>query len=251
MTIASLGGLPQFLRLLTTYPEPDAVMAALVAGPLARYGARAARFSLIDGEDLVHVGGNGYSPDEIDRYRILTPNFPSVVWTTVREARITVTASDALQDSPLDKIDRDFRMTMFQRLAISTIVRVPLEQDGRVIGALSVGLTDPWPGGAEDDALMVGLAGGLALWVATSAGRADHALAESRLRAGSSTFVFSDRQRDILRLVEARVPTAAIAHALQVSESTVKAELQVTMRALAANDRVEAATRARQLGFLD
>lgn len=251
MTLTTLGGLPQFLRLLATDPTPEAVMAALVAGPMSAWGGTAARFWLLDVGDLVHVGSSGYLSDEIDRYRILTPDLPFRVWKAVRERAIVATDADEARDTALEVVDRDYRTAMLERAAVECVVRSPLLQDGDAIGAVAVALRNPWPTDPDAAATLRGVAAALALWASGPNSRAQRVIADSRARARSIALVFSDRERDILRLVEARATTPAIAHALRVSESTVKAELQAAMRALSTNDRREAAARARALGLLD
>ena len=250
MTIATLGGLPGFLRVLTTYPSPDAAMAALVDGPMSRYHAGAARFWMFDGADLLHAGGHGWAPEETARYAILDPAVPFVLWEAVRARRIVTTDSHAPRQTDLDVVDEAFRRSLVESRSLAAIVRAPLVLDDAVVGAIGIALTRPWPDNAEARALVTAVTSALALWATTPSAGVAAAVAATRARARSVELVLSDRERDILRLAEARVPTSAIARTLQVSESTVKSELQDAMRALGTSDRVEAAARARALGLL-
>jgi DNA-binding NarL/FixJ family response regulator len=60
----------------------------------------------------------------------------------------------------------------------------------------------------------------------------------------------TERQKQILRLVEVGKSNTGIALALGYSVSTIKQELQRVMRAMGVSDRTEAAARARSLGLL-
>ena len=249
--ITSLGGLPRFLRVLATSPAPDDVMRTLIAGPLAPYGAVAARFWLLDGEDLVHGGGFGYTDEETERYSVLTPQVPFTMWTAVRTGELVVTSPDTPRGAALDLVDQDFREAMVRRNSTVSVVRAPLQVAGSAVGAMGVAFTQAWPGDESATALMRALASAVALWATTPESGAGRAVAATRAGARALDLSFTDRELDILRLVEARMPTGIIARTIHVSESTVKRELRDVMRALGTNDRLEAAARARALGLLD
>jgi DNA-binding NarL/FixJ family response regulator len=61
----------------------------------------------------------------------------------------------------------------------------------------------------------------------------------------------SDRQRCVLRLLAAGMSNKEICRELQLSEGTIKVHVAAVFRALNANNRTEAANKARRLGLID
>jgi DNA-binding NarL/FixJ family response regulator len=62
--------------------------------------------------------------------------------------------------------------------------------------------------------------------------------------------MFTQRQQDIVELVNRGVGNHQIANELHVSVSTVKQELQRIMRSTSTSDRLTAAQRAVEMGLL-
>jgi LuxR family maltose regulon positive regulatory protein len=60
----------------------------------------------------------------------------------------------------------------------------------------------------------------------------------------------SEREMDVLRYVEAMLPTEEIAGAMYLSVNTVKTHVRSILRKLAASRRNEAVRRARELGLI-
>ncbi len=76
----------------------------------------------------------------------------------------------------------------------------------------------------------------------------DPALATAALSAGNNPL--SERERAVLGAAASGVSIAAIAASLYLSEGTVRNYLSVAMQKLGAHNRVEAARRAQEMGWL-
>ena len=245
---ATLASLPQFVRFLNVFPSPTAVVEAALGGPLAALGARAGMLWQVRGEHLVALGASGHTTEEVHRYSALPLALDTGVCAAVRSKQVQVDDlaapwPDHVADLADDKID-----AMVTRLDASLAVTLPVIYGGVAIGALGF-LTARRPHDSGHDQLVLdGVTSVIALWMSHPKARIDGVAA---VGDRSWSMAMSPRQRRILELVAAGQSTAAMAAALDVSEATVKADLQRSMKALRTSNRQEAARRARALRLID
>ena len=99
-----------------------------------------------------------------------------------------------------------------------------------------------------DFATLYGISSALGLWMThpdSPSPRSDRLQ-----RTGHGLLHLTDRQQQILRLVELGKSNTSIAMTLGFSSSTIKQELQRVTRSTGATDRLDAVARARSLGLL-
>lgn len=250
MTITSLHGIPQFLRFSTTYPTPDALVANLRTTAFGAYGARTCSVWTVIDDDLVVVAQDGHTAEEADRYSVLPGALDLLIWRAVRSGTPLITDEGDAVLSTFATIDEQYWQRTLQRVETASVVRAPLLHRGQPVGALGLLLDQPWPGDATAIAVLDIVRNTLALWLTSPESGARAAAEANRSRSTSLSLAFSDRQKQILRLVEQDASTPKIALTLMLSESTVKQDLQQAMRALNTRSRSIAAARARELGLL-
>ena len=137
---------------------------------------------------------------------------------------------------------------MLARLGASLVVSQPVVHGGEVIGAVGfLAARSPSPSG-HDRWILDGVAAALALWMSHPASPIE---GPDPVGGRTWSLAMTARQRRVLELVAAGQSTAQMAAALEVSEATVKADLQRSMKALRTSDRHEAARRAQALRLID
>lgn len=242
-------GLPQFLRFLANLPAPDNVARALLLGPMSTLDTGAVSITQVRGEALELNGTYGYTPGEVDGYWRVPLSVPTPFSRCVREAEVVIdeieevtTRFEALQ------VDEGMWQGFMDRFGVGQVISAPIVFQGTVIGAFG-GITRSkrrWT--SLDFALLDGISSALGLWMThpdTPTTRTDRLL-----RRDEGILHVTQRQQQILRLVEIGKSNTAIALALGYSVSTIKQELQRVMRNMGVSDRVDAAARARSLGLL-
>ena len=250
MTAPTLRGLPQFLRYLTTFPDPQAMVTSLRTGVLSSFGARTASIWALVDDDLIVVAQDGHTREEADRYSVLPGSLDLLMWRAVRSGQLLVTDDSDTVMSNFTNVDGEFWPRTLTRVEAVSIIRAPIMHAGRPVGALGLLLDRHWPGDADSTALLATVCSVLGLWVTSPESGASEAVAANQKRSTAFRLSFTERQKAILRLVEQDMTTAQIALALRQSESTVKQDLQHVMRALNTRSRAIAAARARELGLL-
>lgn len=239
-------GLPQFLRFLSTLPAPDNVARALLLGPLSVFDTGAVSITQVRGEALELNGTSGYTSGEVDGYWRVPLSVPTPFSRCVREAEVIVeevtTNFEALQ------VDEGLWQGFMDRLGMGQVISAPIVFQGTVIGAFGGITRSKRQWNSLDFALLDGISSALGLWMThpdTPTLRTD------RLHRRDAGFQhLTQRQLQILRLVEVGKSNTAIALALGYSVSTIKQELQRVMRNMGVSDRSGAAERARSLGLL-
>jgi len=242
-------GLPQFLRFLANLPAPDNVARALLLGPMSVFDTGAVSITQVQGEALELNGTHGYTQDEVNGYWRVPLSVPTPFSRCVREAEVVI---DEIEDVTTRfealKVDEGLWQGFMNRLGIGQVISAPIIFQGTVIGAFG-GITrskHQWD--SLDFALLDGISSALGLWMThpeTPTTRTD------RLhRRDASILHVTERQKQILRLVETGKSNTSIAMALGYSVSTIKQELQRAMRNTGASDRTDAAARVRSLGLL-
>ena len=244
----SLRGLPQFLTFLTTYPEPQQVVSSLRTGVLSSVGARTTTlWSLTDG-DLVMVAQDGHTREEADRYSVLPGNLDLLMWRAIRSGSPLITGENDAVMSNFSSVDEESWSRTLTRVEAVSVVRAPLMHCGQPVGALGLLSDQVWNSDAA--ALLEVVTSMLGLWLTSPDSGAREAAKANRTRATSFRLAFTDRQKEVLRMVEQDASTPQIAITLNQSESTIKQDLQQVMRALNTRNRAIAAARARELGLI-
>jgi DNA-binding CsgD family transcriptional regulator len=240
--------LPQFLRFLSSLPAPDAVARAMHLGPLAPLDFGAVSITRLADETLLLNGTHGYTSEEVDRYfqvplSLVTPFTRCILQSEVLVDEI----EDVLESFVALQMDAELWQGFMTRIGIGQVVSAPIVFQGTVIGAFG-GITRSkrsWT--SLDFALLDGLSSVLGLWMTHPDAPVP---APDRLRSNhQGTIHLTDRQLQILQLVEAGRSNTAIGQTLGYSVSTIKQELQKAMRSMRVSDRLDAAKRARELNL--
>lgn len=241
--------LPHFLRFLSALPAPDQVARALLLGPMTTFDTGAVSLTRIQDEALELHGTDGYTPGEVDGYWRVPLSVPTPFSRCVQEATVLIDEIESVTTTfEVLQADEALWQGFMDRFGIGQVISAPIIMQGTVIGAFG-GITRTkrqWT--SRDFALLDGISSALGLWMThpdTPSLRSDRLA-----RRDPGLLHVTDRQRQILRLVEVGKSNTAIALALGYSVSTIKQELQRVMRTTGVTDRMEAAARARELGLL-
>jgi len=195
-------------------------------------------------------GTHGYTDGEVDGYWRVPLSVPTPFSRCVLEAEVlideieTITSQfEALQG------DESLWQGFMDRFGIGQVISAPIVLQGTAIGAFGGITTRKREWSSWDFALLDGISAALGLWMTHPESLS---LRTDRFNTDDSGMLYiTQRQQQILQLVEQRKSNASIAMALGYSVSTVKQELQRVMRGMHVSDRSEAAQRARSLGLLD
>lgn len=242
---------PQFTMFLSAFPHPATVPRALALGPWSNFDAHGCFLAFPHDTDYLRtMGGYGFSDDEMDRYSIVPLTIESPVTECFRESEVVVMPFAELWDRyEVVRIDKDLWDRMADRFGEGDVVHAPIQAQGATLGVVGFYTASRRAWDAKDVEFIQGVCATLGIW-------ATHPLSgvqtpEIWRPVSASVIALSDRQQEILRLVELGKSNASIAMSLGYSSSTVKAEIQKALRALKVNDRIAAAKRARDLGLLE
>lgn len=242
-------GLPQFLCFLSALPGPDAVARALQLGPLAPLDFGSVGIVRVSGDTVEVLGTHGYTQEEINRYFRMPIGVSTPFTQAINHGEVLVDDIDELLDEfDALRMDADLWDKIMQRFGSGHVVSAPILVQGTVVGAFG-GITRSkrvW--GSLDFALFDGLSAALGLWMTNPLTALP--VPDRLVTHPNDTIHLTERQKRILTLVEAGRSNTSIAQLLGYSVSTIKQELQRAMRATRANDRQEAARRARELLLL-
>lgn len=246
---AQLRALPQFMRFLAAFPHPATVPRSVALGPLAPYGAGTCFFAFKDGDSLRTMGGFGFSDDEMDRYSQVPLSLVSPITRAFHESEVVIEPLDeVISRYDFVSLDPEMWLAMRERVGDGDMVHAPIIAQGTTLGVYGFITSTRNTWGPLDISYLDGLSALLGIW-------ATHILSGVRTPevwrpVTSSNLALSERQVEILQLVEAGKSNAAIAFALGYSASTVKAEIQRVLRVLKVSDRGQAVERARELGLM-
>lgn len=244
-----LGGLPQFIRYASAYPDPKSLLMALRSGPLARRGMLAGTiWILVDGTHLMSIAWIGWGRDVVERYSIIPLELDLPAVHAVLEDRATIDAAGDFGELYMSSIDGEFLGTRFTDLGVASVINTPLRHAGMVVGDLGFVTSHPWSDDDEGSSLLDTLSHLLGLWATHPRSSALDTLTPMSQREWS--LAFTARQKQVLRLVGEGLSNTDIARRLMVSNSSVKQDLQHAMRALRTHNRQGAHDRARELGLL-
>ena len=240
-----LGSLASFLRTLAAAPHPDEVAAAFVRCFADSLGTRTVAIVAARPPLLVVYALAGYEPQEVDGFSSmhLADDYPST--RAVREGEVIVEPIGDLLTSYTGAGRPSSRSRhLVQRIPEGWSVSAPLISAGGVTGALTMVCAGARPWTTWDSAAVSAAGAALGMWLS----HPDSGLPSTDPRDRP---VLTPRQRRILSLAALGRTTSAIGMSLGYSESTVKQELQRTMRVLGVDSRGAAVERARTLDLLD
>jgi DNA-binding CsgD family transcriptional regulator len=243
-------GLPQFLRFLGTLPAPDPVARALHLGPMSALDTGAVSLTRVVDDALELHGTHGYTDGEVDGYWRVPLSVPTPFSRCVHEAEVLIDDIETITTRfEVLQMDEDLWQGFIDRFGVGQVISAPIVLQGTVIGAFGGITRSKRTWSSLDFALLDGISAALGLWMTHPEAPSPRS---DRLDRGESGLLYvTERQQQILRLVEAGKSNTSIAMALGYSVSTIKQELQRIMRGMNVSDRLEAAQRARSLGLLD
>lgn len=245
----SLGGLPQFIEYASTHPAPSALLRALLAGPLGRRGMVAGfLWILVDGTHLVSIATIGWKRDLVDRYSILPLELDVAAVNSTKEDRSIVDDAEDFGEIYLSALDERFLTERFQERGAVSTVATPLRHAGIVVGNLGFVTDRRWDDDDEGRELLTALGHVIGMWATHPRSNAMDSPGGISQREWS--LAFTPRQKEILTLAGAGLSNTDIARRLIVSSSSVKQDLQQTMRALRTHSRQGAYEQAVALGLL-
>lgn len=243
-----------FLRLITSEPDGDTVIRALVRGPLHPYGALTGTLFVPDVEEanLILVGSLGPVSPQTAAFRFvsLALDLPATRAYLTGQT-LFLPQDDWVEQFPALSFVRD-AMSEQEKALHRVMVCAPLLYQGVPRGVVNFSMTEERGWDYADYTYLEGMLAAVAMWVRIRdmSQRLEAAgLTGSlpRVRAAGVT----DRQRVILGLLADGKSNEAIARALGYSISTVKNDLTALMSLLAARDRHEILLRARAAGLLN
>lgn len=253
MTSTKLRGLAPAIHYLSTFPSAVEVAEVIRSTVFGALGARTCSIWRVMDGDLVAIAQVGHTQEQEERYRVLPGAIDLLIWRAVRTGSPIFTdgADSSARGNPrFASVDEEFWTRTLRHHEAVAVVRSGITYAGQPIGAVGLILDQPWPEDAESLGLLDIVTSALGLWISSPASGTREIATAARASVSSIGLSFTERQRQILRLVEQDMPTAQISIALRVSESSIKQDLQHVMMALNTRNRTLAAARARDLGLL-
>jgi DNA-binding NarL/FixJ family response regulator len=199
--------------------------------PMFRFGLRA----VLDASTEVEVVGE--ATDGVELLAVAARCAPDVVLTDLSMPRLSGTAA-------IDELSR-------RHPRVGVLVLTMHEDDASLFGALQAGARGYLLKGAGREEIVravLAVAGGDAVYGGAVARRVVDALTG----AASRTQAFPEltgRERDVLELLAAGLPTGQIARRLALSDKTVRNHVSAVLTKLQVPDRAAAIARARQTGM--
>jgi DNA-binding NarL/FixJ family response regulator len=199
--------------------------------PMFRFGLRA----VLDASPEVEVVGEAVDGAEL--LAVVARSAPDVVLTDLSMPRMTGTAA-------IDELAR-------RRPGLGILVLTMHEDDASLFGALRAGARGYLLKGADSEEIVravLAVVAGDAVYGGAVARRVVDALTGAASRA--RTFPeLTGRERDVLELLAAGLPTGQIARRLALSDKTVRNHVSAVLTKLQVPDRAAAIARARQTGM--
>lgn len=241
----TVSSLPQFLRFLSGLPDADGMIHALVRGPMLTWGSTRGTFLSAASTELVSQAAYGYPAEQVRRYARFPLSIDLPAARAMRGPSITRVES-LLDDFMVLRLDASAWLETIRANGPGNLIAFPVGGTRRPLGVVSVMTSDAQGASVPSAQALEALGAVLGLWWShplTPRERATISVPETALR-------LTDRQQEILRLVDTGATNSAIASRLGYSESTVKQEVTRAIHALRAHDRRDAVLRARDLGLL-
>ena len=242
----SMGRISTFLELLTGVPDGDTVARALAAGVLMDLRAHVTCiYRLSDtGRDLLLVGKFGGAPDQVRALEVVPLDLEWTVGRAFHRDRVLLEAIDDIRRSspltaPLCGAD-------VAGSAGGTLAVLPLHHAGVSIGVLTTAVEVPLrPGDLLADQLEL-LAPLISLWLLAAMSR--DRLKDRQTEKGRR--VLTDRQLQVLQLMDQGLNNGEIARVVGYSEPTIKADISALYRLVPSASRSELLANAARAGLL-
>ena len=199
--------------------------------PMYRFGLR----SVLDASPEVEVVGE--AADGAELLAVTEATGPDVVLTDLSMPRLTGTAA-------IDELTR-------RRPGLGILVLTMHEDDASLFGALRAGARGYLLKGADSEEIVravLAVAGGDAVYGGAVARRVVDALTGTAARAPALPELTA-REREVLELLAAGLPTGQIARRLALSDKTVRNHVSAVLTKLQVPDRAAAVARARDAGL--
>ncbi|WP_369252213.1 response regulator [Geodermatophilus amargosae] len=199
--------------------------------PMYRYGLR----SVLDTSPEVEVVGE--AEDGAALLALVARTAPDVVLTDLSMPRLPGTAA-------IDELTR-------RRPGLGILVLTMHEDDASLFGALRAGARGYLLKGADHDEIVravLAVAGGDAVYGGAVARRVVDALTGQAARPPAFPEL-TGREREVLELLAAGLPTGQIARRLALSDKTVRNHVSAVLTKLQVPDRAAAVARARDAGI--
>ena len=199
--------------------------------PMYRYGLR----SVLDASPEVEVVGE--AADGAELLALVARTAPDVVLTDLSMPRLPGIAA-------IDELAR-------RRPGLGVLVLTMHEDDASLFGALRAGARGYLLKGADHEEIVravLAVAGGDAVYGGAVARRVVDALTRPAPRAQALPELTA-REREVLGLLAAGLPTGQIARRLALSDKTVRNHVSAVLTKLQVPDRAAAVARARDAGL--
>jgi DNA-binding NarL/FixJ family response regulator len=199
--------------------------------PMYRFGLRA----VLDASPEVEVVGE--AADGAELLALVARCAPDVVLTDLSMPQVPGTAA-------IDELTR-------RRPGLGVLVLTMHEDDASLFGALRAGARGYLLKGADGDEIVravLAVAGGDAVYGGAVARRVVDALTGTGARAPALPEL-TGRERDVLELLAAGLPTGQVARRLGLSDKTVRNHVSAVLTKLQVPDRAAAIARARETGL--
>ena len=251
LKIGSLAPLEKYMEFLTTFPEPHAACTALMRGPLSPLAVNiGSLWAQYEFTELQLIGSYQFSSTMVRRYGSLPMNVDVPIVRCVVTGEMGIDDLHTITEKfPVLAIDSSIWESLTSTNEANYLVSVPLYASGITVGSFGFLSAQSRQFIEDYEPIISSLASALALWIT-------HPRMQAHVQTTGFSGAFTDflhltpRQVQILLLVEEGKSNASIAHSLGYSLSTVKQELRRTLNALRVEKRLEAVTRARELGLL-
>jgi len=245
-------GLPQMMRFMSNCPDAQSAVDALLHGPFAHLDAIACHiYRYEEPYQLVLHGGRGLEESVMARCQSASLNFRTPLSDAFFNLEIELLSFGDMLDryENIRIADGQLWLDYIEANGNQQLLCAPIVMNGVAVGAYSVFLPVDYTLTSIDYAVYGGIGALLGLWMTHK----DQVRSMERM---NFKFVeelpvrLSDRQVAILSLVEEGRSVGSITRVLGYSQSTIRQELQKSMKILRVTDRSEAVSKARELGML-
>lgn len=245
-------GLGALLHRLSSFPSPHETLLVLIEGTLRTLGAWAGLMWIERDGVLDTVAGHRTDGlfDEMYARIPVAEDMPVPLCFRESEVIVTDVASMGTTFEPLAAHEEAWRAFVPDGRA-GTLVHIPMVSRGVSLGVVGILCTDPVALDTLKISFLDGVGAALGLWVThPETPLPDNGTLRADGMGDIGDVALSQRQEQIVHLILDRRSNAAIAVQLACSVSTVKQEIQRIQRAVQASDRIEAATKAVELGLI-
>jgi DNA-binding CsgD family transcriptional regulator len=239
-----------FIEFLADHPDVDGIPAALAHGPLESFGILSLSLWIkADRHRVLLLDSIGHSAMQRERYEALDADTDWPMTRSMREMEIRIDSANTLMSEYLTvNVDAHLWSTYLKDSNSVDLVSVPIIHRGVVIAGIAFSTTIKVDWGPKELNLLRWCAAAMTLWFTQENNRI-YGLARPFDNV-SAALTLSPRQVEIVSLVEAEKSNSYIANVLGFSESTVKQELQRSMKILNVSNRLDLVERARAFDLL-